>query len=109
LGLRFRRRISIGPGLRINVSKSGLSTSVGTRGAWLTIGHGKARETVGLPGSGLSYTQEQRIDASPGDESGTSFVPDIPDDPSATSGGGWRVLIWLALVALALVALVIWV
>ena len=41
MGLRFQRRIRIFPGLRLNVSKGGVSASVGTRGAWLTLGHGK--------------------------------------------------------------------
>jgi uncharacterized protein DUF4236 len=53
---RFFRRIRIAPGVKLNVSKSGLSTSIGARGAHVTIGHGKVRTTVGLPGTGLSYT-----------------------------------------------------
>ena len=82
MGFRFRRRISIGPGLRLNVSKSGVSTSVGTRGAWFTIGHGKTRETVGLPGTGVSYTEQQSI--------GT---PPTKDDTPVPSSGGSRVLL----------------
>lgn len=54
--LRFRRTIRILPGLRLNASKSGLSVSAGRRGANVTVGHGKMRGTVGLPGTGLSYT-----------------------------------------------------
>lgn len=54
---RFQRRIRILPGLRINLSKSGVSTSIGTRGAWFTIGPRGARTTVGIPGTGLSYTE----------------------------------------------------
>ncbi len=56
MGLRFFRRIRIAPGITLNLSKSGVSTSVGVRGAHVTLGHGKVRETVGLPGTGLSYT-----------------------------------------------------
>lgn len=57
MGFRFYRRIRIFPGLRMNLSKSGISTSIGGRGAWLTFrpGH-KVRSTVGLPGSGLRFT-----------------------------------------------------
>jgi hypothetical protein len=94
VGLRFRRRISIGPGLRLNVSKSGISTSVGTRGAWFTIGHGKTRETVGLPGTGVSYTEQQSIGAPQGD-----------DVAPASSSGGSRALFWLVLVALVAIAI----
>src|SRR5512138_1232399 len=57
MGLRFRRSIKLLPGVRLNVSRSGFSTSIGTRGAHVTVGHGQVRETVGIPGTGLSYTQ----------------------------------------------------
>lgn len=53
---RFRRTVRLLPGVRLNVSKSGLSTSFGGRGGRVTLGHGKTRTTVGLPGTGLSYT-----------------------------------------------------
>jgi hypothetical protein len=56
MGLRFRRRLSIAPGVLLNLGKRGASLSVGRRGARITIGHGQIRETVGLPGTGISYT-----------------------------------------------------
>jgi len=56
MGWRFSRRIRILPGIRVNLSRSGVSTSVGGRGFWFTTGNGRRRTTVGLPGSGLSYT-----------------------------------------------------
>jgi hypothetical protein len=56
MGFRFQRRIRILPALRINVGKSGVSSSVGTRGAWFTIGPRGTRTTVGIPGTGFSYT-----------------------------------------------------
>ena len=52
MGFRFYRRIKNPPGIRLNFSRSGVSTSVGVRGAHITVGHGKVRETVGLPGTG---------------------------------------------------------
>jgi hypothetical protein len=53
MGLRFRKIISILPGLRLNVSKSGVSTSLGGRGATVNVGaNGKRTVTVGI---GLSY------------------------------------------------------
>ena len=60
MGFRFQRRIRILPGLRINVSKSGVSESIGGRGGWLTIGPRGTRTTVGIPGTGLSYTEQQK-------------------------------------------------
>jgi hypothetical protein len=47
------------PGLRMNVSTSGVSTSIGGRGAWFTIGLRGTRSTIGLPGSGISYTTQR--------------------------------------------------
>ena len=35
---RFQRRVKIIPGVRLNLSKSGISTSVGVRGASMTFG-----------------------------------------------------------------------
>jgi hypothetical protein len=55
--LRFHRRLSLLPGLRVNLSKSGASVSVGHRGAWLTVGPRGRRATVGLPGTGLYWTE----------------------------------------------------
>jgi hypothetical protein len=104
MGFRFRRRISIGPGFRLNLSKSGVSASVGRRGAWFTIGHGKTRETVGLPGTGLSYTEQQSIGELP------ATVADNGPPVPAPSSGGSGVLFWLVVLALALVvvAFAIW-
>lgn len=59
MGFRFRRTIRIAPGIRVNLSRSGVSTSVGVRGAHVTVGHGRVRESVGLPGTGFSYTTTQ--------------------------------------------------
>src|SRR5215471_17285908 len=56
MGFRFHRSIRMLPGFRLNLSKSGVSASVGTRGAWLTFGRNGTRTTVGLPGTGISYT-----------------------------------------------------
>lgn len=55
MGLRFHRVFSILPGVRINLSKSGLSTSVGPRGADVNIGRHGVTTNASLPGTGLSY------------------------------------------------------
>src|SRR5688500_8920555 len=57
MGFRFRRSVRVFPGVRLNVSKSGISTSIGVRGASVTIGPRGSRVNVGIPGTGLSYTQ----------------------------------------------------
>lgn len=60
MGFRFRRSFRVFPGLRLNLSASDVSTSVGTRGAWFTFGPRGTRTTVGLPGTGLSYTEQSK-------------------------------------------------
>jgi Protein of unknown function (DUF4236) len=57
MGFRFRRRLTLFPGVSLNLGRSGLtSVSVGPRGAHYTVGRRGPRATVGLPGTGLSYT-----------------------------------------------------
>lgn len=66
MGFRFRRSIGIAPGVRINLGKESISTSVGVRGANVTSGTHGTRTTVGLPGTGLSYTETQAARQSSG-------------------------------------------
>ena len=54
--LRFRQTFTLFPGVRINVGKRGISTSIGVPGATLNIGKLGVRATVGAPGTGLSYS-----------------------------------------------------
>ena len=59
MGWRFHRVLNIIPGLaRLNISKSGISTSIEPRGADLNIGGHGVTATAGLPGTGLSYRQK---------------------------------------------------
>lgn len=56
MGLRFRQRVKVFPGVYVNVSLGGLSVSMGGPGATVNIGKNmRVRGTVGLPGTGLSY------------------------------------------------------
>lgn len=56
MGFRFRKVISVLPGVKINLSKSGVSTSLGGHGATVNVGtSGKKLITLGIPGTGLSY------------------------------------------------------
>lgn len=55
MGLRFRKSISIMPGVRVNLSGSGASMSVGPRGASVSFGKRGTYANFGLPGTGLSY------------------------------------------------------
>jgi hypothetical protein len=57
MGFRFQRRLRLFKGVSLNIGKRGISSiSVGGRGAHTTIGKSGIRNTIGLPGTGLSYT-----------------------------------------------------
>jgi len=57
MGLCFRKSISIFPGLKLNLSKSGVSITGGVKGLHKTVnlGTGKTTTTVGVPGTGVYY------------------------------------------------------
>jgi hypothetical protein len=57
MGFRFRRSIKLAPGIRLNLSKSGVSASIGRRGATLNISDKGTKATVGIPGTGVSYSE----------------------------------------------------
>jgi hypothetical protein len=56
MGLRFRRNFRLAPGVKLNVGRRSLSASIGRRGFWYTTGSVGRRVTIGLPGTGLSWT-----------------------------------------------------
>lgn len=74
MGFRIRKNLTLLPGLRVNLSKSGASLSVGKRGATINIGRKGARSTIGVPGSGVSYSSYEPYEKKSGQnpESGRS-------------------------------------
>lgn len=55
MGLRFSRRMTLFPGVRLNFSARGMSVTVGPRGASVNIGPDGTALNLGIPGTGLSY------------------------------------------------------
>jgi hypothetical protein len=95
MGLRFYRRLRILPGLTINLSRRGVSTSIGVRGAHVTLGHGQVRETVGLPGTGLSYTHVEGHKTHQ-DAPGAAPAAVVAEPlPTGDARRGW---LWIALI-----------
>ena len=87
MGFRYRKRIQILPFVYLNLSARGVSLSFGRRGAHDTVSSsGKRTASVGLPGTGMSYTRASK----------------------ASSAGTW--IFWgvAALVALAILAWIWW-
>ena len=56
MGLRFRKSVKIMKGVSVNFSKSGASLSLGGRGHSVNIGKRGVRTTLGIPGTGISYS-----------------------------------------------------
>lgn len=56
MGWRYRKSINLGGGFRINLSKSGIGYSWGTKGYRVTkTATGQSRTTYSIPGTGISY------------------------------------------------------
>ena len=79
MGLRFRRSFRVFPDLRLDISRSRVTASIGHRGAWPTLGARGARAAVGIPGTGLSYSQQSpwARPKPPGQTSAVSSAPGV--------------------------------
>lgn len=79
MGFRFRKSMKIMPGVRVNVSKTGFSTSLGGKGFTANVSKRGVRGTVGIPGSGLSYS---------GKIGGNNSSRRLPEAPATFEDGG---------------------
>ena len=62
MGLRFRKSISLGKGVRLNFGKTGMSISVGGNGFRKTINtKGQVTTSIGIPGTGIYYTETKSL------------------------------------------------
>ncbi|WP_342661335.1 hypothetical protein Rruber_05092 (plasmid) [Rhodococcus ruber] len=61
MGFRFSKSIQLVPGVRLNLSRSGVGYSVGGKGMRITQhANGRISRTVSVPGTGLSHQQTLR-------------------------------------------------
>lgn len=60
MGFRFNKRVKICKGVTVNLGKKGASLSVGTKGYRKTFSKNGTRTTVGIPGTGISYTDYKK-------------------------------------------------
>lgn len=76
MGFRTRRSFTVIPGVRMTVSKSGISTSVGIKGARMTrTASGRVTRTLGIPGTGISHTSTLRQSAGSASRRPASTTP----------------------------------
>lgn len=66
MGFNFRKSLKIAPGVKINITKKGVSSlSVGKNGARVNVGKKGIKTTVGIPGSGISYSKHSSYNNPP--------------------------------------------
>ena len=91
---RFRGADPYRNAVHLNVSKRGVSTSIGRGGMWYTVGPRGTRATFGLPGSSLYWTSYGHKKGSP------LLLSPSPLIPKPTGAD------WLAIAAIVAVILV---
>lgn len=86
MGFRVRKSFKIAPGVRVNVGKKSAGVSFGTRGARVSINSRTgASATVGIPGSGISYTTSLNSSKKKRSSSSTSSDSYYSDDYGSSS------------------------
>jgi len=58
MSFKFKRKVKILPGIYLNLSKSGVSTTIGPRGASINIGKQGVFLNTGIPGTGIYNRQK---------------------------------------------------
>jgi hypothetical protein len=85
MGWRFRQSFKVIPGLRLNLSRSGLSATIGGAPFTVNIGPHGVTGTESLPGTGISYREHlgssQPATASPALLAGNGSSPALPCSP----------------------------
>lgn len=52
--------------MRLNLSKTGVSLSVGKPGLTVNVGRGRRRTIISAPGTGISYSESERLETEGG-------------------------------------------
>ncbi len=87
MGLNFRKSFKLCKGVRVNIGKKSASVTLGPRGMHYTIStSGRQTATVGLPGSGLSYSKTISSGTKKNRKSTVSKKNTSKDSKTATSG-----------------------
>lgn len=84
------------PGVRLNLSRTGISTTLGPPGASVNLGKRGSRATVGLPGTGIAYST---LLGGGGQKQHMVRQATTPNS-GKISGAGWLVATLLALLAI---------
>ena len=99
MGLRFRKSIRLVPGLKLNLSKKGLSSlSVGGKGMTYNIGRKGTRTTGSLPGSGLSYSHYEKYGKAGTETVINNETGEVTQRPVSTGAPRWLMPLFFAMI-----------
>lgn len=99
MGLRFKKSIKIAPGVKLNLNKKSVGVTVGKKGAHYTVNSkGKKTASVGIPGTGLSYSTSSGGNTSSNGKDSSSN----PTGNNNKNGGCGTCLLWLLGICLIL-------
>lgn len=77
MGLRFRKSVTLCKGVKLNFGKTGMSVTLGQEGYHKTIHqNGKVTTSVGLPGTGIYWTDTKSLNSSGRNNSTRRVVED---------------------------------
>lgn len=96
MGFRYRRSIRLGRSVRINLSKSGPSLSIGKRGSTVNFGPHGTRLTIGIPGTGLSY--QTALGHAGGKQARRSAAAEILGMPGRSKSAKWKLAAGVAVI-----------
>lgn len=78
MGMRFRKSKKIAPDVRVNLNAKSASISIGPKGFKKTFStSGRTTTTVGIPGTGLSYSTSKKMGAPTAAASADPIVPEV--------------------------------
>lgn len=84
MGFRFRKTFKVAPGVKLNLNKKSVGLTIGGRGAKYTVNSsGRKTKTIGIPGTGLSYSQVSSNKKKPNQK--RSSAKNVSYDPKFTT------------------------
>lgn len=102
MGWRFRKSFKILPGVKLNINKKSVGITFGGKGAHYTVNSkGKRTASIGIPGTGLYYTESQTKKPKASPASHTSnygkyhYVEPSPPNKKKNSGCGTALIFFI--------------
>lgn len=97
MGMRYRKSIGLGKGVRLNVGKGSLGISAGVKGAHVSVNSKRGVTTsVGAPGTGVSYSKTTGWGG--GGASGGAGGPKPPSNKLV------RIAVWAIIISVLIIA-----